>query len=820
MKSIKYIQLALLMFVTQISWCQISINYASASVAANSLAGPGITITNATFTGGSNQLGVFSNGFSYMGIANGIVLAPGDVSDIAGSNDGSATQSIGAANPCINGDPDLAMLAGLNNGSIKCPAILEFDFQTTGTQAEFRFVFASEEYLQYSPPNDPGGNPPPVQPCAITNPFNDVMGFFISGNGISGPFSNNAKNIAVVPNTNIPVSVNTINLCYNSSYFVNNCYGTNCDDYNNTILYNFDPSHLAFFFNGYTKVMPAKINVLCTPGEIYHAKLAISNVSDFLYPPAVFIEAGSFTSDFNLGTITASPSVICEGQPTTLTVQGDNGWTYDWSDGQSGVGLKNINVTPPVGNSTYTVTATNTDGCQLTQSINVIVHPNNNTPPYVNGINNTGEYTYFANSGDIISFDIPSFDNPDEEVIMSASISMTDVIFTTDGFHDIGTFTWEPEAGAYGVYNFTVQVCDQNVCGLLCQTYVFTIVITCPQCPLDIYYENRSQATTPLPPLTQAARKIVAGESVDPTQVDGPVIVGPGEYVVFEAGVVDVANPGFSVNGGTFIMQIVPGACISECDDCCVDWTGFTYDFIPNVFTPNGDGVNDVWLVPDYSHPDCAYNANGFELTIYDRWGCAVYVKNENYNYCCPFTSGYISWNGYANTNCIHNTSGQTDSYNGQLVSDGVYYYILKFKVSDASGCYQEFVELGDITIFGGVPELSEQIFENQNSITFVLPDGTSIENGTNAIPSKELETSFLTIYPNPTNQDFTINVSENLISSNSTLEVYNTLGQLIVIEPLVNTPKIINFNQYSAGIYLVKVSGNGITETKLLIKN
>jgi gliding motility-associated-like protein len=61
---------------------------------------------------------------------------------------------------------------------------------------------------------------------------------------------------------------------------------------------------------------------------------------------------------------------------------------------------------------------------------------------------------------------------------------------------------------------------------------------------------------------------------------------------------------------------------------------------IPNVFTPNNDGVNDVFkienLVPNSS------------LTIYNRWGSAVY-KSTNYQ---------NNWDG---DNC----------------SDGVYYYIL-----------------------------------------------------------------------------------------------------------------------------------------------
>lgn len=40
--------------------------------------------------------------------------------------------------------------------------------------------------------------------------------------------------------------------------------------------------------------------------------------------------------------------------------------------------------------------------------------------------------------------------------------------------------------------------------------------------------------------------------------------------------------------------------------------------FIPNAFTPNGDGVNDVYYIPDA-------NLSNFEFTVFDRWGNQIY---------------------------------------------------------------------------------------------------------------------------------------------------------------------------------------------------
>jgi gliding motility-associated-like protein len=67
--------------------------------------------------------------------------------------------------------------------------------------------------------------------------------------------------------------------------------------------------------------------------------------------------------------------------------------------------------------------------------------------------------------------------------------------------------------------------------------------------------------------------------------------------------------------------------------------------FIPNAFTPNGDGVNDVYYIPDA-------NFTRFEFSVYDRWGNRVYYSD----------SPSFRWNG--------------DSGGKQLPS-GVYVFVL-----------------------------------------------------------------------------------------------------------------------------------------------
>jgi gliding motility-associated-like protein len=82
-------------------------------------------------------------------------------------------------------------------------------------------------------------------------------------------------------------------------------------------------------------------------------------------------------------------------------------------------------------------------------------------------------------------------------------------------------------------------------------------------------------------------------------------------------------------------------------DTCYVPLT------LPNVFTPNGDGVNDGW------QPFIIGNFDEFEILVYNRWGTLVYKT----------TDPAFVWDG--------------KNLAGKMVSDGVYFYIAKTKYED-----------------------------------------------------------------------------------------------------------------------------------------
>lgn len=217
---------------------------------ANLIAGTGVTVTNAVLNCAGTANGTFDGTASNLGMPTGVILtngrrqdAPGPDSDFAGP--GASTN---------NGTGGYAPLNAIAGAPTQDACVLEFDVESRSSYLEFRYVFGSEEY-----------------PDFVNSAYNDAFAFFISGPGIAG-----VQNIALIPGTAQPVTINNVNAGRNAMYFRNNAGGATIE------------------YNGLTTVLTAFANVI--PCKKYHLVLAIADANDGIYDSGIFIEEASLTA--------------------------------------------------------------------------------------------------------------------------------------------------------------------------------------------------------------------------------------------------------------------------------------------------------------------------------------------------------------------------------------------------------------------------------------------------------------------------------------------------------------------------------------------
>lgn len=236
-------------------------NQSVTNLVKNVLIGSGVTVSNVTFSGSPDAFGKFTNGsVTSMGLNSGLIMSTGDVSDAPGpNNSGSITTSNGTGS-----DPQLAAL--IPGYTVNDAAVIEFDFVPIGDTLTFRYVFGSDEYPEF-----------------VNSSFNDVFGFFVSGpNPNGGQYVN--ENIARIPGTTLPVTIDNVNNgtsntgpCTNCAYYTDNTNGVTIE------------------YDGHTVILTAQVVV--TPCMNYHFKIAIGDAGDSAYDSAVFLEEGSFATD-------------------------------------------------------------------------------------------------------------------------------------------------------------------------------------------------------------------------------------------------------------------------------------------------------------------------------------------------------------------------------------------------------------------------------------------------------------------------------------------------------------------------------------------
>jgi len=345
----------------------------NATQAVQVLVGSGVTPSNVQFQGSAQQLASYTSTGTTLPIPQGLIISTGIANNPLLNGNANNFLSDG-----VNGLTNNPLLSNIAAGNTTDGAILQFDFSPAGDTLKFNYVFGSEEYNDF-----------------VDSEFNDAFGFFLSGpNPAGGTYTD--FNIALIPGTSSPVSINNVNNgysfgcsagpCDNCAYFVDNSCGGS----------NIAPDAFTVRLTAIAAVVP------CAQ---YTIKLGIADgagdFGDNAYDSWVFLEANSFTTgavsivpDYNFssalndtliyeGCSNVTLSFVRDGQPTTfdtvnvdITGTATNGVDYTAAGGTfptqiifaPGQSTVQVTLVPEAdnlveGNETVTFSITNVNLC-------------------------------------------------------------------------------------------------------------------------------------------------------------------------------------------------------------------------------------------------------------------------------------------------------------------------------------------------------------------------------------------------------------------------------------------------------------------------
>lgn len=355
----------------------------------------------------------------------------------------------------------------------------------------------------------------------------------------------------------------------------------------------------------------------------------------------------SFSSS---ATIAASDPEICRGQSVTLSAQPETGVAYLWA----GQGIINPNqatqLVQPSGSSIYTVVVTFANGCTASQSIEILVLAPDTvllaeltTCPGV-PVSVLGNITETPGTYQLLLTNSQGCDS-----LVLQSLALIPPVQTTENFTFCLGDTLKNVLDTF--FTGSGQVC-RTFQGLNGCDSVHCAIVTAvepPEFPVqDTLFVDFGQVITlsgpvgfdtywwtpePTPPCDDCKEVTYTTDSIT--------------YQEYRLQVTDANGC-----GGELIFRVL------VLPPCSPDRL-----YIPNAFTPNGDGSNDVFRVVPYEGSEVVSS-----LEIYNRWGQKVYENR-----------GSAYWDG---------------TIDGQPASSDVYVYILTVQCGNLTG-----KRVGDVTL-------------------------------------------------------------------------------------------------------------------------
>ncbi|MBI3510101.1 MAG: gliding motility-associated C-terminal domain-containing protein [Bacteroidetes bacterium] len=301
-------------------------------------------------------------------------------------------------------------------------------------------------------------------------------------------------------------------------------------------------------------------------------------------------------------TVTANPPSVCNGQPVSLSATaggGTPGYQYVWMPGI--LPGQNQNIVP-VATQTYSVYITDVNNC--VDSANVLVTVN---PIPVAGL-----------SGDSLQGCVPLCVNfSDLSTLASGTINQW-----SWNFGDANTSTQQNPTHCYitaGVYTITLTVSSTSGCANTITMTNYVNVFTNPIADFSASPQPTTELDATIYFTDQSINATTWSWSFGDTTNASSLLQNP-SYTYGGSGcypvVLSVSTPNGCVDTTMHVVCIDPDVTI----------------YVPNAFTPNADGINDIFFAQGIG-----LDPEKFQMWVFDRWGNLIFTStdiNKGWNGC------------------------------------------------------------------------------------------------------------------------------------------------------------------------------------------
>ncbi len=342
--------------------------------------------------------------------------------------------------------------------------------------------------------------------------------------------------------------------------------------------------------------------------------------------------AGSqFVTVTDLNNCSSTQEIVIQ-QPDDLTINIDylaDAYCVNNADGEI-----NISVFGGDGNYNFSWSTLPASGfSSTTEDINNLL-PSNYILSIIDGNNCTFSDTILVDTSNVLIADA----GIDSALCLNTCITLTGLATGTSSF----SLVWLDSLGNIISNADTLEICSSTI-----NTSNYILQATDQNC---ISFDTVSISTNPLP-VVDAGNDIseIYGEFVDlggsPTGPTGSTLIWSPPINFISIDDTSAYNPTIEILTLQEYQVVVVdvNGCVSS-DSILV--TPIPEIYYPTGFSPNGDGVNEIWQIDRIDeYPDCI-------VEIYNRWGELLFVSN-----------GYVEkWDG---------------NYNEKPLPVGTYYYII-----------------------------------------------------------------------------------------------------------------------------------------------